>query len=67
MDLAYERSDWIATPAAEALLRNNRPLLAYLGGKPAAFTSKDHNFYAGRNRRETDHRDQQLPQDHDAN
>ena len=47
MDLAFERADWIATPAAEALLRNNRPLLAYLGGKPAAFTSKDHNFVPG--------------------
>jgi len=47
MDLAYERSDWIATPAAEALMRNNRPLLAYLGGKPERFTSKDHNFFAG--------------------
>jgi hypothetical protein len=47
MDLAFERSDWIATPAAEALLRNNRPLLAYLSGKPARFTSKDHNFLAG--------------------
>ena len=30
MDLAFERSDWIATPAAQALLRNNRPLLAWL-------------------------------------
>ncbi len=47
MDLAYERSDWIATPAAEALLRNNRPLLAYLAGKPARFTCKDHNFLPG--------------------
>jgi len=28
-------------------LRNNRPLLAYIAGKPAAFTSKDHNFLAG--------------------
>ncbi len=46
-ELAYERSDWIATPAAEALLRNNMPLLAYIGGKPAAFTSKDHNFLPG--------------------
>ena len=45
MDLAFERSDWIATPAADALYRNNRPLLAYLAGKPAAFTSKDHNFF----------------------
>jgi len=47
MDLAFERSDWIATSAADALLRNNLPLLAYLGGKTAAFTSKDHNFLAG--------------------
>jgi len=47
MDLAYERSDWIATLAAQALLRNNRPLLAWLGGKPAAFTCKDHNFQPG--------------------
>ena len=46
-DLAYDRSDWVATPAAEALLRNNMPLLAYIGGKPARFTSKDHNFFPG--------------------
>ncbi len=30
-----------------ALVRNNMPLLAYIGGKPAAFTSKDHNFLPG--------------------
>lgn len=47
MDTAYEPSDWVATPAAEALLRNNQPLLAYLAGKPAAFTSQDHIFYPG--------------------
>ena len=47
MDMAYERSDWIPTPAAQALIRNNLPLLAYIGGKPARFTSKDHNYYAG--------------------
>jgi hypothetical protein len=47
MDLAFARSDWIATPAAQALLRNNMPLLSYLSGKPAAFTSKDHNFLPG--------------------
>jgi beta-galactosidase len=47
MDLAYERSDWLATPAAEAMYRNNRPLLAYLAGKPARFTSQDHNFLPG--------------------
>ncbi|MEO8425780.1 MAG: hypothetical protein ABI651_01580 [Verrucomicrobiota bacterium] len=47
MDMAYERSDWIATPAAQALIRNNRPLLAYIAGKPDAFTSKDHNFLPG--------------------
>ncbi len=46
-EVAYERSDWIPTEAAKALLRNNGPLLAYIGGKPARFTSKDHNFLAG--------------------
>ena len=47
MDLAYERSDWIPTAAAQALIRNNMPLLAYIGGKPERFTSKDHNFSPG--------------------
>lgn len=47
MDLAYERADWVATPAAQALIRNNRPLLGYIAGKPARFTSKDHNFLPG--------------------
>jgi len=47
MDLAFERSDWVPTVAAEALMRNNRPLLAYIGGKPSGFTSKDHNFLPG--------------------
>jgi beta-galactosidase len=46
-DLAFERSDWDAMPEADALRRNNMPLLAYIGGKPAAFTSKDHNFHPG--------------------
>ena len=47
MDMAYERSDWIPTADGQAILRNNMPLLAYIGGKPSAFTSKDHNFYPG--------------------
>ncbi len=47
MDLAFDRSDWIATPAAQALIRNNRPLLAYIAGKAGSFTSKDHNFFPG--------------------
>jgi len=45
INTSYERSDWIPTDAGRALIRNNMPLLAYIGGKPAAFTSKDHNFY----------------------
>ncbi len=44
MDLAFGRSDWLGTAAAQALIRNNRPLLAYIAGKPDRFTSKDHNF-----------------------
>jgi hypothetical protein len=47
MDLAFERADWIATPAAQALIRNNRPILAYIAGKSGAVTSKDHNFLPG--------------------
>ncbi len=47
MDLAFELSDWTPTADGLALLRNNRPLLAYLGGKPPRFTSKDHNYQAG--------------------
>jgi hypothetical protein len=40
-------SDWTPSVAAQALIRNNQPLLAYIGGKPARFTSKDHDFQAG--------------------
>ncbi len=47
MDMAFQRSDWIATADGKAILRNNGPLLAYIAGKPEAFTSKDHNFYPG--------------------
>lgn len=47
MDLAFEKSDWAPTVAAQALIRNNGPLLAYIAGKSAAFTSKDQNFRAG--------------------
>ena len=46
-DLAFERADWISTAAARALLRNNGPLLGYIGGKPGQFTSKDHVFFPG--------------------
>jgi len=47
MDTTYEVSDWITTNAGRAFLRNNQPLLAYIAGKPARFTSKDHNFNPG--------------------
>jgi len=47
MDLAYERSDWVATPAAQALARNNGPLLAYVAGGGPHFTEKGHNYLPG--------------------
>ena len=47
MDLAFERSDWMPTPSGQAILRNNAPVLAYIAGKGARFTSKDHNFLPG--------------------
>jgi hypothetical protein len=40
-------SDWVPTAAAQALIRNNRSVLAYIGGKPGRFTSMDHNFRPG--------------------
>ncbi|HET6386088.1 MAG TPA: hypothetical protein VFJ58_22070 [Armatimonadota bacterium] len=43
----YDFSDWIPTAAGKAVLSNNQPLLAYIAGKPARFTSKDHNFLPG--------------------
>lgn len=46
-DLAYERSDWIASPTAQSLIRNNSPLLAWIAGKAEHFTSKDHTFHPG--------------------
>jgi hypothetical protein len=47
MDVDYESADWIPTADGKALLANNRPVLAYIGGKPEAFTEKGHNFLAG--------------------
>ncbi|MBN2136268.1 MAG: hypothetical protein JW720_00525 [Sedimentisphaerales bacterium] len=47
IDLAFDFEDWLPTSAAEELMRNNRPLLAYIAGKPGAFTAKDHNFHPG--------------------
>lgn len=46
-DLAYERSDWAASPTAESLVRNNGPVLAWIAGGPARFTGKEHIFYPG--------------------
>jgi hypothetical protein len=45
--VAHERGDWIPSLAAKALIRNNQPLLAYIGGKPGTFTEKGHNFLPG--------------------
>jgi len=47
LHLDYERSDWARTPLASEVTGASMPLLAYIGGKPAAFTSKDHNFLPG--------------------
>jgi beta-galactosidase len=47
MSVDAEQADWLPTAAGQALLRNNRPLLAYVGGKADHFTSKDHNFRPG--------------------
>ena len=47
IDIAFERNDWVTSPGAKALIRNNMPLLAYIGGKEGAFTGKEHNYLPG--------------------
>ncbi len=47
MPQSFARTDWIPKADAQALLRNNMPLLAYIAGRPARFTSKDHTFLPG--------------------
>lgn len=47
IDTAFEFADWVPTAAGEALLRNNQPVLAYIAGKPGAFTGRDHNLLPG--------------------
>ena len=47
LDITHNQSDWIPTVAANAVIQNNGPLLAYIAGKSTAFTSKDHNFIPG--------------------
>ena len=47
MDSFFNECDWVPNEGGEALLRNNMPLLACIGGKPSSITSKDHNFDAG--------------------
>jgi hypothetical protein len=44
---AYKRDDWVPTPTAQSLFRNNMPLLGYIAGKPEHFTAKDHIFHPG--------------------
>src|SRR5262249_8931221 len=44
MSLDFQRDDWVPTAAGQALLRNNRPLLAYLRGQPDSLTSQDHDL-----------------------
>ncbi len=45
--LAFERADWTPVASGEAVIRNNGPLLAYIGGKQGAVTGKDHNYHPG--------------------
>ncbi len=46
-DMSLDRADWTPTALGAAMLRNNQPLLGYIAGKAAHFTSKDHNFTPG--------------------
>ncbi|HEX4792138.1 MAG TPA: glycoside hydrolase family 2 TIM barrel-domain containing protein, partial [Humisphaera sp.] len=44
---AFDYEDWNPTAAGLAVLRNNMPVLAYIAGGGASFTSKDHNYLPG--------------------
>ena len=46
-ELSFHPEDYRPTLVSESIYRNNRPLLAYIAGKPDAFTSRDHNFLPG--------------------
>jgi len=46
-DICFQDSDWIPNSVGRALLRYNRPLLAFIAGKPARFTERNHNFLPG--------------------
>jgi hypothetical protein len=45
--LANAQADWVPNNRGAALLRYNRPLLAYVAGAPSRFTAQDHNFLPG--------------------
>lgn len=45
--LSFHPEDYKPTLVSESIYRNNMPLLAYIAGKPDAFTSRDHNFVPG--------------------
>src|SRR5574340_834477 len=47
MPMAFARTDWVPQADAVATIHNNLALLAYIGGKPARFSSKDHIFLPG--------------------
>jgi len=47
MDQSFKTTDWIAGASVKAMIRNNQPLLGYIGGKAGTFISKDHNFVPG--------------------
>ncbi len=46
-DMAYTESDWVPTTGGKSLIRANKPVLEYIGGKPGAFTDKAHDFRVG--------------------
>ena len=47
MPTDFKQSDWTPNAAGRAILRNNMPLLACIGGKTGDFTEKGHNFLPG--------------------
>ena len=46
-DIYGAEDDWVPDQAALAIMRYSQPALAWLAGKSAHFTGRDHNFTAG--------------------
>jgi len=60
-DLAYDRNDWIETPMAVSLKRNNMPLLGSSAARPSTSPSRTISIRLARRSRNSHHYQQLAP------